>query len=74
MSRCPTVYPTNPVFVLESPQVQRAANNVYEFKAAYDAARAAAGSKRVYTFKSDLERMQYKIGQFGLYSQGRAPG
>jgi hypothetical protein len=74
MSRCPTVYPTNPAFVLESPQVQRAANNVYEYKTAYDAAKAAAGSKRVYRFKSDLERMQYKIGNFGLNSQGQAPG
>ena len=64
----------NPVFVLESPQQQVAANTVYSHKAAYDAAQAAAGSNKVYTFKTDRERMQYKIGHYGLFSRGLAPG
>jgi len=55
-------------------QQQTAANTVYQHKAAYDAAKAAKGSKAVYTFKTDRERMQYKIGHYGLYSQGKAPG
>jgi hypothetical protein len=55
-------------------QQQTAANTVYQYKTAYDAAKAAKGSKAVYTFKTDRERMQYKIGHYGLYSQGKAPG
>ena len=64
----------NPVFVLGTPKDQTAANMVYTFKQNYDAAQAAKGSKKVYKFKSDRERMQYKIGHYGLFSQGLAPG
>jgi hypothetical protein len=63
-----------PVFVLDNPQVQGAANTVYVQKQAYDAAQAANGSKAVYQFKTDRERMQYLIGHYGRYSQGLAPG
>ena len=68
------LYPVlGPPFVYGSPQIQAAANTVYQHKAAYDAAAAAAGSQQVYTFKTDWERMQYKLGNFGLYSRGLAP-
>jgi hypothetical protein len=71
---CPCDISRNPVYILETVQQQNAANTVYQHKAAYDAAQAAVGSNKVYVFKSDWERMQYKIGHYGLYSQGRAPG
>ena len=65
------LYPTlGPEFVFESPQIQAAANTVYEFKTAYDAAELAKGSQQVYTFKTDWERMQYKLGRFGAHSRG----
>jgi hypothetical protein len=59
------------IFVFESPQFQTAANTVYEKKKAYDAAQAAAGKNTVYTFKTDYERMQYKLGLFGRFSTGQ---
>jgi len=71
---CPCDVSRNPIFILETVQQQTAANTVYQYKTAYDAAKAAKGSKAVYTFKTDRERMQYKIGHYGLYSQGKAPG
>jgi hypothetical protein len=61
-----------PIFVFESPQQQNAANAVYIQKKAFDAARAARGSKAVYTFKSDRERMQWLMGLYGQTSQGLA--
>lgn len=65
------LYPVlGPEFVFDSPQIQTAANTVYQYKATYDAAEAAAGSQKVYTFKTDRERMQYLMGQFGLFSRG----
>jgi len=71
---CPCDVSRNPIFILETVQQQTAANTVYQHKAAFDAAQAAKGSQAVYTFKTDRERMQYKIGHYGLYSQGKAPG
>jgi hypothetical protein len=66
--------PAEPVFILESPAVQNAANSVYVQKQAYDAAQAAKGSNKVYQFKTDYERMQYLLGHYGRFSQGLAPG
>lgn len=63
--------PVSTIFVFDSPQVQEAANNIYEYKKAYDAAQAAAGKQTRYQFKSDFERMQYLLGLFGRTSQGR---
>jgi hypothetical protein len=62
-TNCPCISLPSTVFVFNSVQVQLAANNVYSFKKAYDAAQVAAGSKTVYQFKTDRERMQYLIGQ-----------
>lgn len=50
---------------------QTAANMVYEQKTQADAAAAAAGKKTVYNFKTDAERMQYKIGQLALATSFR---
>ena len=70
---CPAVFPAPaPVFVLDSPSIQKAADNVYEQKKAFDAAQAAAGSNKVYTFKTDRERMQWLTGLYGRTSQGLA--
>lgn len=57
-------YPATPLFEFVSPQVQNAANTVYEQKTAYDTLAANVAKGKVYTFKSDAERMQYKIGFF----------
>jgi len=70
---CPVVYAAPaPVFVFDSPSNQTAANTVYQQKKAFDAAQAAAGSKKVYTFKTDRERMQWLTGLYGRTSQGLA--
>lgn len=53
-------------YVYVSLQRQTAANMVYQQKTQADAAAAAAGKKTVYNFKTDAERMQYKIGQLAL--------
>ena len=50
-------------YVFKDPQIQKAANTVYEYVAAFNAANAATGIK--YQFKSDYERMQYTIGREG---------
>jgi len=60
---CPVAVPT--IFVYDTIAAQTAANNVYEQKKAYDAAKVAAGKTEVYTFKSDWERMQYLLGRMG---------
>lgn len=62
-TNCPCITLPSTVFVFHSVQVQLAANNVYNFKNSYDAAQAAKGSKAVYQFKTDRERMQYLLGQ-----------
>ena len=68
---CPCDISRNPVYIFGTPQQQRAANTVYQSKVDYDAAQVAAGSKKVYTFKTDRERMQYITGHYGLFSQGK---
>ncbi len=59
-----------PVFVFQNPEVQRAANTVYEAKKAYDANPTNARLGRKYQFKTDYERMQYILGLYGRDSQG----
>ncbi len=59
-----------PVFIFESPQFQTAANTVYMAKKAFDTNAANIAQNKVYTFKTDFERMQYKLGLFGRTSQG----
>jgi hypothetical protein len=51
------------IFTYQSIDIQNAANSVYVQKSTIDASNAAAGSFKVYTFKTDRERMQYLIGQ-----------
>jgi hypothetical protein len=50
-------------FVFETVDYQNAANMVYVQKSTVDAGYAASNSSRVYTFKSDYERMQYILGR-----------
>ena len=64
-TNCPCLAPQSTIFVFKSVQTQVAANAVYEYKKAYDAAQAAAGKNTVYQFKSDWERMQYLTGKLG---------
>lgn len=64
-TNCACLTTQTPVFVFNTVQTQVAANAVYEYKKAYDAAQAAAGKKAVYQFKSDWERMQYLTGKLG---------
>jgi len=64
-TNCPCITQTSTIFVFNTVQVQTAANAVYEYKKAYDAAQAAAGKNTVYQFKTDRERMQYLIGKQG---------
>ena len=62
---CNCLVQQSTIFVFNTVQTQVAANAVYEYKKAYDAAQAAAGKKTVYQFKSDWERMQYLTGKLG---------
>lgn len=61
-----------PEFVFASTAIQTAANTVYEAKKAFDNIPANVAAKRVYTFKTDYERMQYKLGLYGRTSTGNA--
>lgn len=54
--------PVSTIFVFDSKAYQNAANNVYVQKSTFDANPANIAKKSVYTFKSDYERMQYKLG------------
>jgi hypothetical protein len=68
----PRIYKTETGQYVSTPYVyvslarQTAANMVYQQKTQADAAAVAAGKNTVYTFKTDAERMQYKIGQLAL--------
>jgi hypothetical protein len=55
------------IFVHGSVANQNAANSMYVQKSTIDASYLADPTKvgRVYTFKSDRERMQYLIGKIG---------
>ena len=46
-------------FTFQNPEVQRAANTVYNFKVAYETANAG----KTYQFKTDYERMQNLLGK-----------
>ena len=59
---CPCAVST--IFVFDSPQVQNACNTVYEHKLAVDTKNNAAVTGKTYKFKSDLERIQYKLGSY----------
>ena len=61
-----------PEFIFDSTAVQTAANTVYQAKKAFDTNPVNIASNTVYTFKTDYERMQYKIGLFGQTSTGNA--
>lgn len=56
---CNCITQLSTIFVFSSPEVQKAANNVYEFKKSQETA------GKTYQFKSDYERMQYIIGRQG---------
>ena len=60
-----------PVFIFDNTQIQTAANVVYVAKQAYDAKPANIAKNVVYVFKTDFERMQYKLGLFGRNSTGQ---
>ena len=64
-TNCPCLVKPSTIFVYNTVQTQVAANAVYEYKKAYDAAQVAAGKNTVYQFKTDRERMQYLIGKQG---------
>ncbi len=57
-------FPTPGPFIFDTPQVQNAANTVYEFKRVYDLDPANVAKQRKYTFKTDAERMQYLLGLY----------
>jgi len=59
------------VFIFDSPAFQNAANAIYEQKKAFDANPVNIARKKVYTFKTDFERMQYKLGLYGRTSTGQ---
>lgn len=59
-------------FIFDSRAVQNGANTIYEAKKAYDADPANILAKRTYKFKTDFERMQYKLGLYGRTSTGNA--
>jgi hypothetical protein len=67
ISVLPTGGYVSTVFVHGTVANQAAANSVYVSKSTIDAQYAADPTKngRVYTFKSDRERMQYLIGRVG---------
>ena len=54
--------PVSKNFVFDSTAFQNSANNVYVQKSTFDANHANVAKKSVYNFKSDYERMQYKLG------------
>jgi hypothetical protein len=62
---CACITQVSTIFVFETVQFQRAANSVYEYKAAFDAAPSNAAKGIKYQFKTDFERMQYIIGRQG---------
>ena len=57
-------------FAFVNPQVQTAANMVYTQKQTYDTLPANFNSGRKFNFKSDFERMQYKLGTLGALRNG----
>ena len=64
--------PVPPSFVFNTTAFQTSANTVYNAKKDFDANPVNVATKTVYKFKSDYERMQYKIGLYGLTAIGQA--
>jgi hypothetical protein len=64
--------PKPPTFVFNTVGFQTAANTVYTAKQVFDTNPANIAKNKVQTFKSDYERMQYKIGLYGLTATGNA--
>ena len=64
-SNCPCIVPASTIFVFATPQVQTAANNVYEYVNAFNNNSTNSSKNVKYQFKSDYERMQYIIGRQG---------
>lgn len=64
-SNCPCIVKVSTIFVFDTVGVQKAANNVYEYKNAFDNTPANLAKGIKYQFKTDFERMQYIIGQKG---------
>lgn len=60
-----------PVFVFQSNTFQTGANNIYVNKQNFDANPVNSAKNRVYTFKTDFERMQYLMGLYGRTSTGQ---
>lgn len=56
---------TSTIYTFESKGFQNAANSVYVQKSTFDSLPQNAGKGKVYTFKTQQERMQYIIGQMG---------
>jgi hypothetical protein len=50
-------------FVFQTVDIQNAANSVYVAKSTTDGLYASSNLNKVYTFKSDRERMQYILGR-----------
>jgi hypothetical protein len=61
-----------PTFVFNTTAFQNSANTVYNAKKDFDANPVNVATKTVYKFKSDYERMQYKIGLYGLTAIGKS--
>jgi hypothetical protein len=60
-----------PVFVFQNTTFQTAANSIYVNKQNFDANPTNSTKNRVYTFKTDFERMQYLLGLYGRTSTGQ---
>ena len=65
--------PVSTIFVFESPGYQRACNNVYAYVSTMDSVTNingkgvnSQGNTNYIRFKSDLERMQYLLGLYGV--------
>jgi hypothetical protein len=61
---CQSVQST--IFLYDSPEYQRACNNIYVNRSTTDAyvQQKTSGNTNYIKFKTDLERMQYLLGQF----------
>jgi hypothetical protein len=64
-SNCDCKIAVSTIFVFDTPQVQTAANNVYEYVTAFNNATSNSSKNVKYQFKSDWERMQYILGRQG---------
>lgn len=56
-------------FIFNSPAYQTSSEVTYEYVKAYST--FYGGTGKTYQFKTDAERMNYIIGQAGLFARGR---